>query len=397
MSWFLSDPPDFEKHNEEVRSVWQAYHAGEPYRVPVRINGSVRNFIQNPALNKTGYTFEDFFTDPEAQLQCDLHYQKWCQHNLVCDREMGDPKGGWRVSISFQNSYDAGWFGCPLFYDGNHVPDTHCILREDKQKLYEMECPDPLRGGLLGRAMEFFEYLQDRCPRMEFEGLSVLPPVTIPGEGNDGPLDAAYKLRGAAEVCMDMLTDPDYYHDLLTFITDCFVRRMKAIREWRWERNPDSPDKGVFQRAGFSFADDAVVLLSPDQYREFVFPYHKRLVDTFSDGGHTAVHMCGAATHHFRFLRDHLNVHSFDTGFPVDHGWLRRELGPDVQISGGPTVMLVKDGSPEHIREEVKRICESGIMDGGRFIMIAANNMAPLTPLENVAALYGATKEFGRY
>ena len=35
--------------------------------------------------------------------------------------------------------------------------------------------------------------------------------------------------------------------------------------------------------------------------------------------------------------------------------------------------------------------------DGGRFIMIAANNLAPMTPIEHVVALYEATKEFGRY
>ena len=93
-----------------------------------------------------------------------------------------------------------------------------------------------------------------------------------------------------------MLTDPDYYHDLMGFITDCLIRRIKAVREWRWERFPDSPDKGRFRRPGYGFADDAVVLLSLDQYREFVFPYHKRLVEEFSDGGRNSVHMCGDAT-----------------------------------------------------------------------------------------------------
>jgi len=260
-----------------------------------------------------------------------------------------------------------------------------------------MECLDPLRGGLLGRAMEFHEYMQHRCRNLEFEGLPVRPPTNLPGEGNDGVLDAAYKLRGAAEVCMDMLTDPDYYHDLMTFITDCLIRRMKAVRQWRWERQPNAPDKGQFKRPGYGFADDAVVLLSVAQYKEFVLPYHKRLAAEFGDGGRASVHLCGDATRHFRTLRDELNVYSFDTGFPVDHGWLRRELGPEVQISGGPTVMVIKDGPPSRIRDEVRRICQSGIMDGGKFILIAANNLAPMTPLEHVAALYEAGKEFGRY
>ena len=397
MSWFLQDPPDFEKHNAEVAAVWNSYHEGRPYRVPVSVHGSIRNLIQNPYLNDTGYTFEDFFTDPEAQIQCQLAYQKWYRYHILCDREMGPPKDGWELSVDLQNSYDAGWFGCPLHYDGNAVPDTIEILKEDKHRLYEMEPPDPLYGGLMGRAVEFHEYMHERCRTLEFEGLPVRPPRTIPGEGCDGPLDAAYKLRGAGEVCVDMLTDPDYYHDLMDFITTCLIRRMKAVREWRWERYPDSPDKGQFRRPGYGFADDAVVLLSPEQYREFVLPYHKRLVQEFSDGGRIGVHLCGDATRFFRFMRDHLNVYSFDTGFPVDHGWVRRELGPEVQISGGPPVMVIKDGPAWAIRDKVRDICRSGIMEGGRFILIAANNMAPCTPVEHIVALYDAAKQFGRY
>ena len=62
----------------------------------------------------------------------------------------------------------------------------------------------------MGRAVEFYEYMHERCRELRYDGLPVQPPRTLPGEGCDGPLDAAYKLRGAAEVCLDMLTDPDY-------------------------------------------------------------------------------------------------------------------------------------------------------------------------------------------
>jgi len=397
MGWFLKDPPDFQEHNEEVRAMWKAFDEGRPTRVPVSLANSITNLIQNPELNDTGYTFTDFFTDPEAQIQCQLAHRYWMRHHLLSDLEMGLPEEGWQLGVNFQNSYDAGWFGCPVRTDGNNVPDTVEILKENKHKLYEMECPDPLRGNLMGRAMEFYEYMHDRCRDLEFHGRPVRPPRTLPGEGSDGPLDAAYKLRGAAEICMDMLTDPDYYHDLMTFITDCLIRRMKAVREWRWEQYPDSKDVGQFRQSNWFFGDDATVMLSLEQYQEFVFPYHKRMVDEFSDGGPTYVHMCGDHARFFPFLRDHLHVRTFDTGFPIDHGALRRALGPECQIHGGPTVMQVKAGPPEAIRDAVREICASGVMEGGRFIMIAANNLAPRTPIEHVVALYEATKEFGKY
>jgi hypothetical protein len=387
---------DFAEHNAEVKRVWEAYYARKPYRVPVTIGGSIRNLFNNPALNTTKWNFDDFFTNPRAQIECQLAYQKWVRYNLTCDQEMGPPQDGWQLGIDFQNSYDAGWMGCPLVYNGNDNPDTVEILKEDKRKLYTLKPPDPLRGGLLGRAMEFFEYMHAQCPKLEFEGLPVKPPTTIPGEGTDGPFDLAYKLRGATEVCLDMYEDPVYFHDLMTFITENVIRRMKAIREWRWARDPQAPDKGQFKRSWW-FADDAIAMLSTADYERFVFPYHQRIHDEFSDGSPAWMHLCGDASRHFKFLRDHLNIKAFDTGFPIDLGKMRQELGPDVQLNGGPTIMLLKDGTPAQIDAEVKRLCECGVMEGGRFVLREANNLAPCTPLANCRAMYEAGLRYGRY
>jgi hypothetical protein len=397
MSYTLTQTVDVQQHNEEVRRVWDAYWKHRPYRVPVSVSGSIRNLFGNPAINDTGYTFEDFFKDPEAQLRCQLAYQRWQRHNLLCDQEMGPPAHGWQIGLDFQNSYEAAWLGCPFVFNGNDVPDTLEILKDDKRRLYRLKPPDPpWSGPFLARALEFFDYLHERCPKLEFEGRPVLPPAALPGEGTDGPFDLAYKLRGATEVCLDMLEDPTYFHDLMGFITDHIIERIKALRQWRWKRFPGGADEGQFRRP-YGFADDAIALISAEQYERFVFPYHCRLVEAFSDGGPTSIHLCGDATRHFRFLRDRLRVMSFDTGFPVDFGALRRELGPDVEVRGGPTVMLLKNGSPQAIRQEVQRICGTGIMAGGRFVLREANNLAPGTPIGNVVAFYEAGKEFGRY
>ena len=156
---------------------------------------------------------------------------------------------------------------------------------------------------------------------------------------------------------------------------------MKAHRQWAWDHNPDY--KGNRQHRGaFGYADDSIAMLSTEQFKEFILPYTERLFNEFHDGNGCNIHLCGNATHHFKFLADTFNVKAFNTGFPVDHGWLRKQLGPEIQIDGGPTIMLV-------------RICESGVMEGGRFVLIAANNLAPCTPVENIRALYDAGKKYG--
>ena len=48
-------------------------------------------------------------------------------------------------------------------------------------------------------------------------------------------------------------------------------------------------------------------------------------------------------------IRDELNCYAFDTGFPVDHAWLMQTLGPDVTVSGGVHVDLLRTGTPETV------------------------------------------------
>jgi len=138
-------------------------------------------------------------------------------------------------------------------------------------------------------------------------------------------------------------------------------------------------------------------MLSPAHYREFVLPYHKRLVDRFGPEGPNSIHLCGDATRHFKVIRDELKAMSFDTGFPVNHEWLREELGPEVTIYGGPHVELLLRGPVAAIVAETRRILESGVTEGGKFVLREGNNLAPHTPPEHVRAMYEACREFGRY
>jgi uroporphyrinogen decarboxylase len=132
-------------------------------------------------------------------------------------------------------------------------------------------------------------------------------------------------------------------------------------------------------------------------YEETVLPFHRRLVETFSEGGAIGMHLCGDSTRHFSFLRDALNVRSFDTGYPVDFRRVRQEVGPAVEILGGPPVAFLQTATPEDVRAAVRAILASGVTEGGRFILREANNLPPGVPLANLKAVYEAGKEYGRW
>ncbi len=380
---------DFKAHNEEVKAVWDAYHAGTPIRVPVVLGLNVRYYLFSPWLNPHGITFAAYSEDPDLMLETQLEFQHYVRHNLLCDAEMGMPSDAWPgVHVDLQNYYEAAWFGCPVHYREGQVPDTSPILGDDnKRMLFDAGVPDPFTDGIMAKNVRFLEYLTERIKDYSFMGLPVHG-VSPSGMGTDGPFTAAANIRGATEICLDIYEDPDFVRELLDFITEATIARIKA---WRSKLGYD------MRPQCWGFADDSIQLLSTETYREFVLPCHKRLVSELAGSGPHSIHLCGDATRHFKTIRDELNINGFDTGYPVDFAWLRKELGPNIHINGGPTVGFLLRATPSEVREEVRRILSTGVTEGGKFVLREANNMSPGIPEENIAAMYHASQEFGRY
>jgi uroporphyrinogen-III decarboxylase len=249
----------------------------------------------------------------------------------------------------------------------------------------EKGIPDPF-SGLLARGRDYWEHFKARAAKETYFGLPIQ--VGVPMCGTDGPLTVACNLFSAEFVCEAMADDPERLDRLMDFVTDAIILRMKA-----WRKLADIP---VPQEQGFGFADDSIAMISTAMYREHVLPYHRRLVDALSGPGPRGIHLCGDSTRHFRTLRDELNIQTFDTGFPIDFAALRRDLGPKVHIQGGPHVHFLMQATPAEVREEVRRILQSGILEGGFFVLREGNNLAPGTPLENTETLYHAGREFGQ-
>lgn len=380
---------DYKRHNEEVREVWAAFEKGEPIRVPVIAGLNARFYLLDEELNTEGYTFEQYFNDPEVMLDVQLRFQDFVRNNVPQDAEMGPPEDGWSVTIDAQNVYDAAWWGCPIHFLPGQCPDTRPIYNDDKgkQELLERELPGPF-DGLMGRLGEFYEYFLERKKDKVYKGKPIKHVEFGIPVYNDGAMDLACQLRGAENICMDMRTDPDFIHQLMDRLMTAFIERSLA---WRKRLNMPMKDEMMLG------ADDFIMLLSVDDYKKFILPQHVRYYDLFSGGKKRLMHLCGNATRHFRTIRDAVKITHFDTGFPVDFGALREELGEEMLISGGPHVELLLNGTEEAIRERAREILASGIMRGGRFILREGNNYAPKTPLRNMNALYEAGKEFGRY
>jgi hypothetical protein len=387
---FAMQACDFAAHNEEARAVWAAYRAGAPIRVPVHLETDTRFFLlENEAVNPGGRTsFADYFADAATMMDVQLRAALWRAFTIapLCDDQAGMPDE-FKVTVDTQRIFDAGFFGAEVVFANGQTPDTRPLLAGGyKRLLFDRGLPDPLTGGFFADAHHLHAAMADHVDR----GFTFHErPVHIApfGLGTDGPLTVATNLRGA-ELFADFYDDADYVHQLLDFIVEGTIARIVAHR--RFFGLPDVSDS-------FGFADDAIQLISTDMVREFVLPAHRKLKARLTRAERISIHLCGDATRHFRTLRDELGVDSFDTGFPVDFTWLRAELGPQVEIWGGPRVTLLRNGTPAAVATEVQRILGTGIMQGGRFVLREANDLSPGTPFANLHAMYSTARAYGEY
>jgi len=378
---------DFTAHNEMSRALHTAFAGNSHPRVPVRLNTNPRMLMLDPAYNRKGLSYKDYMTDPDVMGQCILEWLYWTRFLLPGDQEKGLPDA-WQVHVDFQNFYDAAWLGGEVVFEDDQIPYAKPLLNDDnKRMLFDRGIPDPFEGEWASRGLRFSEYFEKKSAQdWAFLGRPVEPARIVSFMATDGPFTTAATLRGATDLCMDMLLDPGYVHELLEYLTDALIARMKAWRAFLgWPT--EAPE--------WMTADDSVEMLSVEQYREFVLPRHRRLYEAICPNGTRGVHLCGNAQRLFPVLRQELNVTSFDTGFPVDFALFRKEMGPDVLISGGPRAPLFVEADPASLLRETERILQSGILEGGRFILQEGNNLPPRAPLGHCEAFYKLAVEQG--
>ncbi len=373
--------------NSEKAQVWQDYRQGHPSRVPVLLVTNPRVILLDPSLNPSGYSVERVQTDPRAHLEVALqHALHTCTVlNQYCDSPVGVPDV-WEVGMWVYNVYEAAAMGAHVTFPPGQLPSTEPFLcGQNKIAIFSVDIEHPLEHGYYKRCLDFWNAMERIALDLRFEGrpVRVLPWAQI---GTDGPFTGGCNLRGS-DFMVDMIEDQPYAIKLLEFLTRAAIIRRRALMSYWGDRI--EPYNGL--------ADDSCAMLSPGMYQEMVMPFHKMFFEHGDSRAPRSIHLCGNASHLFPVIRRQLSVRSFDTGFPIDHGALRQDLGTETEILGGPEVRLLLCGPPQSVYQRTTEILGSGVMDGGKFILREANNLPPHCPVDNLEAMYSACLDHGVY
>ncbi len=151
---------------------------------------------------------------------------------------------------------------------------------------------------------------------------------------------------------------------------------------------------------GDDIASSKSPLISPKHFKEFVFPYNKKIVEyAHSKGLKIAQHSDG----NLWPLLDTIIDAGFDGLNPLEPqgGMFMKEVkdycGDKMCLLGNIDCMhLLPNGTPEEVDASVKQTIEDGAAGGG-LIICSSNTLHPGVNPENCIAMFKAVKKYGQY
>lgn len=258
---------------------------------------------------------------------------------------------------------EAADLGAAVIYYPNQPPaiDEANALLADKARLQTLRVIDPGSGRRMVKRLEVIRRLKERV------GSEKLVEGWV-----EGPMAESADLRGINTVMMDLIDDPAFVRDLMSFI---FENAMHFAREQ--------------VRAGadiIGVGDAASSLIGPQLYGSAVLEWEKRYVDSIHAlGALVRLHICGDTNALFPLLA-HLGADIVDLDSMALMADARAHMGPAQMLSGNiDPVRVLKDGSPK----QVAAALEQCFIDAGRgFYAVCAGCEIPRgTPTENLQVM----------
>lgn len=326
-------------------------------------------------LSARGVRYGNYTASPRENLRQQLLNLKW-QYEHVRD-DLPVPTG--RIVVGPDLGCLRGTeFEMNVTWPADQPPKCEHPLREVEQ-IDDLAVPDPA-GGVNARRLAFYRGMREAMDEFDVRvnGERLELDVTIDQPG--GPIPAAFALAGQ-NVMLWMMMDPDRTHRLFEIVTESHLNCIACFDELTG-RSSDHP---------VGMGADAAEMLGPEQYREFVVPYYRRIWERYP--GRRGLHMCGRIDHLLAILRDELELDAIDGfGFPVDRRTLADEMAGRVRLSGGPSPMLLKTGDRARIVAECMDYIRTVGRAGG-FVLRSGGGFAIGTPTETFDAMTEASRQ----
>ncbi len=363
----------------------------EPDKVPLDLNGTLVT-----ALTRTAYDglrkYLNYPIDKEpiiSSREMDtvrslddllMHYQidTRCIHfkSGLLTKSHDVPDG------TYYDDFGIHWKKASYYYDAIERPLAGLTDWHDLDKVKWPELYD--KSKVLGLK----EYAKNL-----YENTGYCLVADIPGLG---PFEGACFVRGHDQVCIDLCLDPDFANALFDKMTDTIIAFWDLLLT----------EVGEYVQVvaqGDDVGMQNSTMISPEQYREFIKPRHKRMYDFIKTKTKAKIfyHSCGSV---YSLIPDFIEA-GVDILNPIQRSAanmeierLKKEFGKDICFWGG-AIDVQKQlpyYTPQQIDDEIKRTLDI-MAPGGGYIFFPSHNIQADVAPESIDALYKAGNKYRNY
>ncbi len=243
-------------------------------------------------------------------------------------------------------------------------------LISDRNEFNHYKWPDPYS----------YDYSRlEKCKDVLPAGMKII--VWGPG----GVLENAMDLIGYDNLCYMLGEDPELVADVFEAVGTRLIQYYQICAGF------DSVG-ALISNDDWGFATQT--LLSPGDLRKYVFPYHKRIVETIHAAGKPAIlHSCGNLTTVMDDIIDDMKYdgkHSYeDNILPVEEAY--QEYHDRIAVLGGIDLDFICRSTPEAIITRCRRMIE--LTDHCKGYALGTGNSVPdYVPFENYYAMIGTIR-----
>jgi uroporphyrinogen decarboxylase len=210
------------------------------------------------------------------------------------------------------------------------------------------------------------------------------------------PLERAFAMQGMGNFLLNLASNPDFAVALLEKTAALCKELMEPFLAELGE-NVD------IIKIGDDLGTQESLLMSPAMYREILKPIHANYIKFIKERTnakvffHTDGDVVPLIPDFIEMGIDILNPIQTSAGKMSDLANLKKEFGNDIIFCGGiDTHRVLPSGSPEEVRQEVKRVIDV-LGEGGGFMVASVHTIMNDVVPENILAMVDAVEEFGRY
>lgn len=113
------------------------------------------------------------------------------------------------------STIEASALGCEIVTHPGQTPHANPVVHDLRRDVPKLKVPDPEKDGRMPMVLEHFAWLADRLPEHGFE---------VTAGFLHAPFDVALLVRGATDLMMELLLDPEGVHAMMDVITETCIQ-----------------------------------------------------------------------------------------------------------------------------------------------------------------------------